>query len=65
VSGAIKLEHLGFPATALSEPGDVPSDLQPHSMVRIIAREFLVTDLDSTLNAVRRNLKWDASSVTQ
>jgi hypothetical protein len=62
---AIKLEHLGLPATALSEPADVPSDLGPHSMVRVLAREFLVADLDSTLEAFRRNLKWEANSVTR
>jgi hypothetical protein len=61
---AIKLAHLGLPEGALVAPADIPGDARPESMIRIVARDYLVDDLDEVLDALRRNLLWEPSSVT-
>jgi hypothetical protein len=62
---ATKIAHLGLPEEALSAPADIPPNAQPDTMVRIVAREYLVADLDTALSALRRNLRWEPSSVTE
>jgi hypothetical protein len=61
---AIKLNHLGLPGGALVEPADTPADARPESMIRIVARDYLVDDLDEVLEALGRYLRWEPSSVT-
>jgi hypothetical protein len=57
--------HLGLPEESFSAPADVPEDASPKSMVRIVAREYLVSDLDATLETFHRNLLWTPSSVVE
>jgi hypothetical protein len=57
--------HLGLPDSAFVAPADVPPDAEPHAMVRIVAREYLVENLDETLGVLERNLRWVPSSVTE
>jgi hypothetical protein len=56
--------HLGLPEEAFTAAADVAADATPAAMVRIVAREYLVADLDATLAAFQRNLQWTASSIT-
>jgi hypothetical protein len=56
--------HLGLPDEAFTAPADIPADAAPETMVRIVAREYLVTDLDATLDVFERNLRWSPASVT-
>ena len=56
--------HLGLPDDAFTAPADIPVDATPETMVRIVAREYLVTDLDATLDVFARNLRWSPASVT-
>jgi hypothetical protein len=56
--------HLGLPEEAFRAPADIPPDVQPSTMVRIVAREYLVEDLDETLPILERNLRWTPASVT-
>jgi hypothetical protein len=56
--------HLGLPDDAFTAPADIPADALPETMVRIVAREYLVTDLDATLDVFERNLRWSPRSVT-
>jgi hypothetical protein len=58
-----KSAHLGLPEDAFQAPADVPSNAEPATMVRIVAREYLVGDLDETLRILDRNLRWTPSSV--
>jgi hypothetical protein len=60
---ALKSAHLGLPADAFGAPADIPSDAEPSTMVRIVARDFLVRDLDETLSVLERNLRWTPSKV--
>jgi hypothetical protein len=62
---ATKLSHLGLPQEAMSAPADVPPDTSPNGMVRVAARQYLVDDLDAALAAMRRNLRWEAVSITE
>jgi hypothetical protein len=55
--------HLGLPEDAFSAPADIPQDTEPETMVRIVAREYLVDDLDETLGILERNLRWTPASV--
>jgi hypothetical protein len=55
--------HLGLPADAFQAPADIPPDSQPDTMLRIVAREYLVESLDETLRILQRNLRWTPSSV--
>jgi hypothetical protein len=48
---------------AFTAPADIPPDARPETMVRIVAREHLVEDLDATLRVLERNLRWTPSSV--
>jgi len=56
--------HLGLPEEAFRAPADIPPDAQPETMVRIVAREYLVDDLDATLRILARNLRWTPVSVS-
>jgi len=56
--------HLGLPEDAFTAPADIPPDAEPPTMVRIVAREYLVDDLDETLGILERNLRWSPQSVT-
>jgi hypothetical protein len=56
-------EHLGLPEQAFRAPADIPDDAPPEAMVRIVAREYLVEDLDETLRILARNLRWSPASV--
>jgi hypothetical protein len=56
--------HLGLPDEAFSAPANIPLDASPENMVRIVAREYLVADLDTTLRALERNLGWLPTSIT-
>src|SRR5262249_54318402 len=49
---------------AFTARADIPVDAAPETMVRIVAREYLVTDLDATLDVFERNLRWSPASVT-
>ena len=60
-----RTDHLGLPEEAFSAPADLPTDAQPHTMVRIVAREYLVEDLDESLGILERNLRWTPSSVDE
>ena len=55
--------HLGLPEDAFTAPADIPADATPETMVRIVAREYLVADLDRTLAAFERNLRWTPTAV--
>ena len=57
--------HLGLPDDAFSAPADLPPDAEPATMVRIVAREYLVDDLDETLRVLERNLRWTPASVRE
>jgi hypothetical protein len=57
--------HLGLPDDAFRAPADVPADAEPATMVRIVAREYLVDDLDETLRVLERNLRWTPASVRE
>jgi hypothetical protein len=56
--------HLGLPDEAFTAPADIPDGATPAAMVRIVAREYLVADLDATLATFERHLRWSPSSVT-
>jgi hypothetical protein len=56
--------HLGLPDEAFTAPADIPPGASPETMVRIVAREYLVSDLDTTLRAFERNLQWVPTSIT-
>ena len=56
--------HLGLPEEAFHAPADIPPDSQPDTMLRIVAREYLVENLDETLRILERNLRWTPVSVT-
>jgi len=56
--------HLGLPEEAFRAPADIPPDAEPRTMVRIVAREYLVDDLDEALGILARNLRWSPESVT-
>jgi hypothetical protein len=55
---------LQLAAEAFTAPADIPPDAQPGTMVRIVAREYLVERLDETLRILERNLRWTPRSVT-
>ena len=55
--------HLGLPDEAFTSPADIPDGSGPSTMVRIVAREYLVDDLDATLRTLERNLRWVPESV--
>jgi hypothetical protein len=56
--------HLGLPDEAFTAAADIPPDASPETMVRIVAREYLVSDLRATLAVFARNLRWTPSAVT-
>jgi hypothetical protein len=58
-------EHLGLPEDAFTAPSDIPADAEPSTMVRIVAREYLVDDLEATLRILERNLRWMPESVRE
>jgi hypothetical protein len=60
-----KSAHLGLAEDAFSAPADIPADAEPATMVRIVAREYLVDDLDETLRILERNLRWTPDSVQE
>ncbi|WP_157845253.1 hypothetical protein [Pseudofrankia saprophytica] len=62
---ATKSGHLGLPDEAFHAPADIPPEASPEAMVRIVAREYLVADLDATLGALERNLRWTPSSMVE
>ena len=62
---ATKISHLGLAEEALTAPADIPPGSSPETMVRIVARQYLVADLDAVLSALQRNLRWEPSQVTQ
>jgi len=57
--------HLGLPEEALSAPADIPDGAEPSTMVRIVARQYLVENLGETLSTLERNLRWSPESVTE
>jgi hypothetical protein len=57
-STELRLGEDGFHA-----PADVPPDAAPEAMVRIVAREYLVADLDDTLRVLDRTLRWKPVTV--
>ena len=57
--------HLGLPDEAFTAPADVPSGIAPESMVRIVAREYLVEDVGATVAVLERNLRWRPESVSE
>jgi hypothetical protein len=57
--------HLGLPEEALTAPADIPDGAEASTMVRIVARQYLVDDLDETLRTLDRNLRWSPESVTE
>jgi hypothetical protein len=57
--------HLGLPDDAFSAPADIPDTARPGTMIRIVARDYLVDDLDTTLALLERNLRWTPASVTE
>jgi hypothetical protein len=60
-----KSTHLGLGEDVFSAPADIPADAEPDTMVRIVAREYLVDDLDETLRVLERNLRWTPASVRE
>jgi hypothetical protein len=58
-----KSAHLGLPDDAFEAPADIPPDAGPATMIRIVAREYLVQDLDESLRILDRNLRWRPVSV--
>ena len=60
---AIRSTHLGLAEDGFTAPADIPPDAEPETMVRIVAREYLVDDLDETLRILERNLRWTPASV--
>jgi hypothetical protein len=62
---AIRSTHLGLAEDGFSAPADIPPDAAPETMVRIVAREYLVDDLDETLRILERNLRWTPTSVVE
>jgi hypothetical protein len=62
---ATKSTHLGLAEDGFHAPADVPADAEPQTMVRIVAREYLVEDLDETLRILERNLRWVPVSVDE
>jgi hypothetical protein len=61
----IQTANLGLPDEAFRAPADIPPDAEASSMVRIIARDYLVEDLDDSLRILDRNLRWSPISVTE
>jgi hypothetical protein len=59
----IQTSNLGLADEAFSAPADIPADARPDSMVRILAREYLVEDLDESLRILARNLRWTPTSI--
>jgi hypothetical protein len=62
---ATKSTHLGLADDGFRAPADIPPDAEPETMVRIVAREYLVDDLDETLRILERNLRWTPASVVE
>jgi hypothetical protein len=60
---AIPTADLQLPPEAMYAPADVPADAAPETMVRIVAREYLVEDLDTTLRTLDERLRWHPLSV--
>ena len=54
--------HLGLPEEAFIAPADIRLTPNRETMVRIVAREYLVDDLDETLRVLERNLRWTPES---
>jgi hypothetical protein len=61
---AMKSSDLMLHEEGLNGPADIPADAEAEAMVRIVAREYLVEDLDTTLTTLERGLRWTPSSVT-
>jgi len=53
------IEPLQLPAETFAMPPVQPRDPQPGSMVRVVARGFLVRNLDETLRRCSLNLDWE------
>jgi hypothetical protein len=62
---AMKLSNLRVPEEAVTAPADIPPDAKPDTMIRIVAREYLVEDLDTVLSALKKHLRWEASSIIE
>jgi len=60
---AIPLTTLTVPPETFYLPADVPPDAGPGTMVRIVAREYLVDDLDATLATLAHDLRWRPAAV--
>jgi hypothetical protein len=56
--------HLGLPEEVFTAPSDIPPQAVPETMVQIMAREYLVDDLDETLRILERNLRWSPHSIS-
>jgi len=57
-SSDLRLGEEGF-----TGPADIPPDAAPGTMIRVVAREYLVKNLDDTLRMLERNLGWKPRSV--
>ncbi len=61
----IQTSNLGLADEAFSAPADIPDDARPESMVRILARDYLVEDLNESLRMLDRNLRWAPAAVIE
>ena len=61
----LPVEPLRMPPETFDVPPPAPRDLKPGDMVRIVAREFLVRDLDSTLRLLSKNLDWEPAEAVE
>jgi hypothetical protein len=57
--------HLGLPEEAMTAPADIPDGAVSSTMVRIVARQYLVADLEEALSTLERNLRWAPESITE
>jgi hypothetical protein len=57
-SGELRLGEDGFQG-----PADIPSDATPEAMVRIVARQHLVANLEETLRVLERTMRWQPAQV--
>lgn len=57
------LEPLQMPDAVFQTPAAEPRDPAPSDLVRVVARGFLVRDLDDVLERLRTNLDWSPETV--
>jgi hypothetical protein len=62
---AIPTQGLHLRITPTEAPPPPPEPLPPGSMARVLAREYLVPDLDAALRTLDRNLGWEPAGMLE